>query len=68
MKAYAIAVLSLLGPGLAPAAARAEDSVGVVAVAEPPGPSPELAELTHQLRGIVAEKTPGVFAARTLRS
>lgn len=45
----------------------AAESVGVVAVAEPPGPSPELAELTHQLRGVVAERTPGVLEASELR-
>jgi PEGA domain len=48
-------------------AARAAESVGVVAVAEPPGPSPELAELTHQLRSVVAEKTTGVLEASELR-
>jgi PEGA domain-containing protein len=50
-----------------PSAAAAAESVGVVAVAEPPGPSPELAELTHQLRGVVAERTTGVLEASELR-
>lgn len=50
-----------------PLSATGAESVGVVAVAEPPGPSPELAELTHQLRSVVAEKTPGVLEASELR-
>jgi hypothetical protein len=62
---HALSVASLL---LAfPSYSRAADSVGVVAVAEPPGPAPELAELTHQLRSVVAEKTPGVLEASELR-
>lgn len=63
MKAVLLAAVSLV----APLAASAAESVGVVAVAEPPGPSPELAELTHQLRGVVAERTPGVLEASELR-
>ena len=60
----ALLLLCLLS---APLAVAAADSVGVVAVAEPPGPSPELAELTHQLRGVVAERTQGVLEASELR-
>lgn len=68
MRAYTIGA-SLLGAvlGLVPAAGAGAESVGVVAVAEPPGPSPELAELTHQLRSVVAEKTAGVLEASELR-
>ncbi len=42
-------------------------TLGVVAVAEPPGPSPELAELTHQLRAVTAERTQGVLEASQVR-
>ncbi len=59
---------ALLAAALAlPLAAAGADSIGVVAVAEPPGPTPEQAELTHQLRGIVAERAQGVLEASTLR-
>jgi PEGA domain-containing protein len=61
---HALSLAALLA--FSPPAAAAE-SVGVVAVAEPPGPSPELAELTHQLRSVVAEKTPGVLEDSELR-
>lgn len=61
--ARSIASLLVILPSLAAAA----ESVGVVAVSEPPGPSAELAELTHQLRSVVSEKTPGVLEASELR-
>jgi hypothetical protein len=61
---YALPLASLL---LSVPTLAATESVGVVAVAEPPGPSPELAELTHQLRSVVAEKAPGVLEASELR-
>jgi hypothetical protein len=68
MKTSALVIASCLAvSSLLPASSRAAESVGVVAVAEPPGPSPELAELTHQLRTVVAEKTPGVLEASDLR-
>jgi PEGA domain len=60
-------IVSLLSAVLMPAAAAAAESVGVIAVAEPPGPSSELAELTHQLRSVVGERTPGVLEASELR-
>jgi hypothetical protein len=66
MKTASIVTFALLA-GLTPLSSRAAESVGVVAVAEPPGPTPELAELTHQLRGVVAERTPGVLEASELR-
>jgi hypothetical protein len=47
--------------------AAADEELGVVAVAEPPGPTPELAELTHQLRLVAAERTAGVVSADDLR-
>lgn len=67
MKTSIFAVSLLAFAQAVPAPAAAAESVGVVAVAEPPGPSPELAELTHQLRGVVAERTPGVLEASELR-
>ncbi len=60
----AVALLSTFD--LLPQAASAE-SLGVVAVAEPPGPTAELAELTHQLRLVAAERTTGVVDANELR-
>jgi tetratricopeptide (TPR) repeat protein len=41
--------------------------MGVLAVAEPPGPSPELADLTRALNGAVAERTKSVLSAEDLR-
>ncbi len=55
------------GLALLPTSPRAADTLGVVAVAEPPGPTPELAEVTAQLRSVVAERTDGVLDADKLR-
>jgi hypothetical protein len=54
---------------MAVAAGRVEaaESIGVVAVAAPPGPSPELVEMMVQLRQTVSERTAGVLDARQLR-
>jgi hypothetical protein len=49
------------------AAAADPESLGVVAVAEPPGPSPALAELTAQLRTACAVETQGVLETRQLQ-
>jgi tetratricopeptide (TPR) repeat protein len=49
------------------AAAADPESLGVVALADPPGPSPRLAELTAQLRAASAEETQGVLEARQLQ-
>jgi hypothetical protein len=59
--ASVVAVLAAFPP---PSAA---ETMGVIAVAEPPGPPPELAELAHQLRSVVAERTRGVLEASELR-
>jgi hypothetical protein len=68
MTRFTVGAVSLLACALLPPrAGAAEEAVGVVAVAEPPGPGPELAELTHQLRLVVAERTPGVVDAAALR-
>jgi hypothetical protein len=42
-------------------------SLGVIAVADPPGPSEALAELTGRLRAACAEETQGVLEARQLQ-
>jgi PEGA domain len=47
--------------------ARAEESIGVLAVAEPPGPDARLVELTGQLRSAFATRTAGVLDAAALR-
>jgi len=52
---------------LLPWSALAADTTGVIAVAEPPGPSAELAELTHQFRSVMSERTQGVLDAAKLR-
>jgi exonuclease VII small subunit len=43
------------------------DSIGVLAVAPPPGPGPELVEMTTQLRQMLSERAPNVLDARQLR-
>jgi exonuclease VII small subunit len=48
-------------------AAAAAESIGIVAVGDPPGPTPELAELTHQLRLVATERASGVVPANELR-
>jgi len=68
MKEFTLGALMLSVFSLSPIPAfAAAESVGVVAVAEPPGPSAELAELTHQLRVVVAERTTGVLEPSELR-
>ncbi len=59
-----VAALAFL---LAAAPALAADNLGVFSVAEPPGPGPELAEITSQFRGVVAERTSGVLDSQQLR-
>lgn len=64
----AFACLSAAIPlSMAAAADPEPESLGVVAVAEPPGPSAELAELTAQLRTACAQETQGVLDARQLQ-
>lgn len=48
-------------------AARAAESVGVLAVAGPPGPDEALAAMTGELRPVVAARAPGVLSAAELR-
>src|SRR6266542_3037389 len=47
--------------------AQPQEFMGVAAVAEAPGPSPELVEMTIQLRSVVSERTTGVLEAAQLR-
>jgi hypothetical protein len=56
------ATLSLLA-----SSARAAESLGVLALSEPPDPGPELVEITAQLRAALAERNAGVLDAATLR-
>jgi hypothetical protein len=60
-------VCAALASGLA-AVSSAADSLGVVAVADPPGPSAELAELTSQFRAVLAERTTGVLEPAEIRT
>jgi hypothetical protein len=46
----------------------AEESVGLIAVAPPPGPAPALVDLTGQLRRAVAERMAGVLEPAQLRA
>ncbi len=46
---------------------RAADVIGVLAVGDPPGPSPELAELAGRLRTALGAQLPGVLEADALR-
>ncbi|HEY6001752.1 MAG TPA: PEGA domain-containing protein [Anaeromyxobacter sp.] len=48
--------------------ARAAEVIGVLAVADPPGPPTELVEATAQFRAVLAERFPGVLDAIGLRA
>ncbi len=48
--------------------AGAAETLAVLSVAGPPGPSAELGEMTHQLRAACRDLTAGVFEAAELRS
>jgi hypothetical protein len=52
-------ILLVSASSLLPLTALAGDSLAVVAVAEPPGPSAELADLTNQLRVALDQKARG---------
>lgn len=45
----------------------ADEVVGVLAVGEPPGPTPEAVTLTSQLRAMIAERSGGVLGAAQVR-
>jgi hypothetical protein len=53
---------------LALAASAAEERIAVLGIADPPGPEPELVELTHQLRGASRERSPGVLDIAEMRA
>ena len=53
--------------GLPVAQSADVDTMGVVAVAPPPGPGTELVEMTGQLRLVLSERSPGVLDAEALR-
>jgi hypothetical protein len=52
---------------LAALPARAEETLAVLAVADPPGPETELSEMTHQLRAACRERTGGVQEVPEMR-
>jgi hypothetical protein len=51
----------------APTLVGAADTVGVLPVAAPPGPAPELVESTGELRKAIAERSPEVLDAQQVR-
>jgi hypothetical protein len=61
----ALATLAL-ALGAAPAAAA--ETLAVLAVADPPGPDVELAEMTHQLRAACRDRAGGVLEVPEMRS
>ncbi len=61
-------LLSALVLAMLAAPARPADTLAVLAVAEPPGPATDLAELTHQLRGACRDRTGGVLDVSEMRS
>jgi hypothetical protein len=66
MRAFAIFIITALQA--VPGPAGAAETLGVLAVAPPPGPGPELVEATGQLRQVMAVRNPGeVLDARRLR-
>jgi hypothetical protein len=67
MKTLRLGAASLLSVLVFAQDAFAAESFAVVAVAGPPGPGPELSELTQQLRLVVAERASGVLSTNELR-
>src|SRR6266567_3259833 len=61
--ATAVAMVLLV----APVVTTAGETIGVLAVADPPGPTAELAGATAQLRALLAERTDGVLSASALQ-
>ena len=56
MRALNACIFFVVAAIASPCAARATETVGVLAVAPPPGPGPELVELAVQLRQVMAER------------
>jgi hypothetical protein len=61
------AVLVALAVLLAPPVNASDSTTGVLATAAPPGPTPELVEMTGQLRLVLSRRRPGVLDAAALR-
>jgi len=60
-------VALLVAAGLHPTRSPAAETLGVLAVAPPPGPGPELVEVVSQLRQVMRQKNPAlVLDARQL--
>jgi hypothetical protein len=62
------ALAAALALALLPASARGEEALGVLAVAEAPGPGPELVALAGELRAALSARTQGVLGADALRA
>lgn len=60
-------LVACAGASLLASTAASAESIGVLAVSEPPGPGGELVEVTAQFRAVLAEKTPGVLDAAAIR-
>jgi hypothetical protein len=69
MKTFLVGVFSAVAcASFTPVPAVGAETLGIISVADPPnGPGPDLAELTHQLRSVVSERTQGVLEAAQLR-
>lgn len=62
-----VATAFALGPTLVLAAEARPDTIGVVAVAEPPAPSQDLADLARNARASLGDSVRGVLSAAELR-
>lgn len=60
-------VIGALALALAPALAGGAETIGVLAVSDPPGPSAELVEITLQFRGVLTQAASGVLEPADLR-
>ncbi len=67
MKPARPALALILGLGLG-APAGAAETLAVLAVADPPGPGVELAEMTHQLRAACRDRAGGILEVPEMRS
>jgi tetratricopeptide (TPR) repeat protein len=62
-----LAIFALLGTPPLRSPAASGETTAVLAVSEPPGPSPELIEITRQVRQALAERSPGILEAQRVR-
>jgi len=65
--ASAFCVSALLSFSAFAQAPSSSEAIGVVPIAEHPGPTAELADLAQQLRSVVSERTPGVLDASAIK-